>query len=268
MAAAPWIVSDELWELIEPLLPRKERRFRYPGRKRLPDRQALRGILFVLHTGVAWQHLPAELGFGSGVTCWRRLDEWQPRGVRAAALALARAPAGGRRDRVGASDRRLEPGPSEKGAPRRGRARSTGAVPAPSTIYSSTNRGSRSPSRSPVRTANVTQLIPLLDPVPPVGGLVGRPRRRPDCVIADRGYDHDKFRRLLRQRGIEPVIARRQTEHGSGLGRYRWVVERTGAWLNCYRRLRIRYERRDDIHQALLDLGCALICWNFLQRGF
>jgi transposase len=60
MAAAPWIVSDELWELIEPLLPRKERRFRYPGRKRLPDRQALQGILFVLHTGVAWQHLPAE----------------------------------------------------------------------------------------------------------------------------------------------------------------------------------------------------------------
>jgi transposase len=69
MAAAPWIVSDELWELLEPLLPRKERRFRYPGRKPLPDRQALQGILFVLHTGIAWQHLPSELGFGSGVTC-------------------------------------------------------------------------------------------------------------------------------------------------------------------------------------------------------
>jgi transposase len=55
MAAAPWFVSDELWELVEPLLPRKERRFRYPGRKRLPDRQALRGILFMLHTGIASQ---------------------------------------------------------------------------------------------------------------------------------------------------------------------------------------------------------------------
>jgi transposase len=73
MAAAPWIVAEELWELIEPLLPRKERRFRYPGRKRLPDRQALQEILFVLHTRVGWQHLLAELG--SGVTCWRRLDE-------------------------------------------------------------------------------------------------------------------------------------------------------------------------------------------------
>ena len=60
MAVAPWIVSDELWELIEPLLPVKERRFRYPGRKRLPDRQALQGILFVLHTGISWPHLPAR----------------------------------------------------------------------------------------------------------------------------------------------------------------------------------------------------------------
>src|SRR6266545_406463 len=70
MAVAPWVVSDELWERIEPLLPRVERRFRYPGRKRLPDRQALQGILFVLHTGIAWRHLPLELGFGGGSTCY------------------------------------------------------------------------------------------------------------------------------------------------------------------------------------------------------
>ena len=68
MTSAPWIVSDELWELIEPLLPKVERRFRYPGRKRLPDRQALQGILFVLHTGISWPHLPLELGFGSAAT--------------------------------------------------------------------------------------------------------------------------------------------------------------------------------------------------------
>ena len=79
--AAPWIVSDELWSRIEPLLPRVERRFRYPGRKRLPDRQALQGILFVLYTGIAWRHLPAELGFGGGSTCHRRMDEWQRAGL-------------------------------------------------------------------------------------------------------------------------------------------------------------------------------------------
>jgi transposase len=81
MAVAPWIVSDELWGLVEPLLPITQRRFCYPGRKRLPDREALCGILFVLHTGIAWRHLPLELGFGSGATCWRRLDEWQQAGV-------------------------------------------------------------------------------------------------------------------------------------------------------------------------------------------
>jgi transposase len=81
MAVAPWIVSDELWERIEPLLPKRERRFRYPGRKRLPDRQALQGILFVLHTGIAWRHLPLELGFGGGSTCYRRLNDWQRAGV-------------------------------------------------------------------------------------------------------------------------------------------------------------------------------------------
>src|SRR5262249_21344628 len=81
MAPAPWIVSDELWGRIEPLLPRVERRFRYPGRKRLPDRQALQGILFVLYTGIAWRHLPPELGFGGGSTCHRRMDEWQRAGV-------------------------------------------------------------------------------------------------------------------------------------------------------------------------------------------
>ena len=67
MAAAPWVVSEELWGRVEPLLPKVERRFRYPGRKRVPDREALHGILFVLHTGIAWRHLPLELGFGSGV---------------------------------------------------------------------------------------------------------------------------------------------------------------------------------------------------------
>src|SRR6266542_155310 len=79
---------------------------------------------------------------------------------------------------------------------------------------------------------DVTQLIALVDRVPPVRGKVGRPRQRPKRVSADRGYDYDSHRRQLRQRGIVPEIARRKTEHGSGLGRYRWVVERTFAWLH------------------------------------
>ena len=104
---------------------------------------------------------------------------------------------------------------------------------------------------------DVTQLIPLLDSVPPVRGRVGRPRRRPDRLVADRGYDHDKYRRQLWARGIKPVIARRLTEHGSGLGRERWVVERTFAWLHQRRRLLVRFDRRADIHEAFLSLAAA-----------
>jgi transposase len=76
------IIDDELWKRIEPLLPRpKPRREKYPGRKPVPDRAALSGILFVLSTGLRWCDLPAEMGCGSGVTCWRRLHDWQEAGV-------------------------------------------------------------------------------------------------------------------------------------------------------------------------------------------
>jgi transposase len=74
-------LDNELWKLIEPLLPVRTRRFHHPGRKRLDDRRTLAGILFVLRTGIAWQRLPQELGYGSGMTCWRRLKEWQQAGV-------------------------------------------------------------------------------------------------------------------------------------------------------------------------------------------
>ncbi|MCC2280909.1 IS5 family transposase, partial [Streptomyces sp. ET3-23] len=106
---------------------------------------------------------------------------------------------------------------------------------------------------------DVTQLLPLLDAIPPVRGRVGRPRRKPDSIFADRGYDHAIYRDHVRARGIVPAIARRGTRHGTGLGTYRWVVERTFAWLHGFKRLRIRWQRRTDIHEAFLRLACCLI---------
>ena len=157
-ASPPWVVPDELWELVEPLLPKRPRRARYPGRRRLPDREALSGILFVLHTGIPWMHLPQELGYGSGYTCWRRLDEWQRAGLwdRLHALLLTRLRAAGEiewsRAIVDASHVQ-----AKKGAPKRARARLTGAEPDPSTISSSTRAGSRSRSRSPAATATTSR---------------------------------------------------------------------------------------------------------------
>ena len=74
-------VDDALWAEIEPLIPPRERRLRHPGRKAVPDRLLLNGILHVLHAGIAWRDLPQEYGYGSGVTCWRRLRDWQQAGV-------------------------------------------------------------------------------------------------------------------------------------------------------------------------------------------
>ena len=97
-------------------------------------------------------------------------------------------------------------------------------------------------------------------------GKVGRPRSRPERLLADRGYDHDKYRRELRRRGIASEIARRQTGHGSGLGRARWVVERTFAWL--HKRLLVRYDRLHQIHEAFLAIGCCLVRSRRLQNSF
>src|SRR5438128_8770356 len=157
MAVAPWVVSDELWERIESLLPKVERRFRYPGRKRLPDRQALQGILFVLHTGIAWRHLPLELGFGGGSTCYRRLDEWQRAGVweRLHALLLAELRAAGALEwsRAVADSSHVQ---AKKGAPRRARARLIEPETGRSTTSWSTPRGSRFRGRSPAVAATTS----------------------------------------------------------------------------------------------------------------
>jgi transposase len=103
-------------------------------------------------------------------------------------------------------------------------------------------------------------------------------RRSKDCGVGravaliaywgDRAYDAENIRRALRARHILPLLAMRNTENGSGLGRRRWVIERTFAWVNQFRRLRLRYEKRADMHEAFLSLACVLICWNFLQGQF
>jgi transposase len=106
----------------------------------------------------------------------------------------------------------------------------------------------------------------LLDGIEPIKGPGrGRPRKRPEKLHADKAYDDKKCARALRKRGIKRRIARKGVESSEKLGRHRWIVERTLAWIAKYRRLTIRYERRDDIHEAFLSLGCSLICLNFLS---
>jgi len=110
-------------------------------------------------------------------------------------------------------------------------------------------------------------LAKAVDAIPPIyNGRPGRPRFRPAKLHTDKAYDSRRCREQLRARGITPRIARRGIESSERLGRHRWVVERTLAWLKRFRRLKVRYERRDDIHEAFLLIGCALICFNQINR--
>lgn len=262
-----WIVSDDLWERIEPLLPKRERRFRHPGRKPVPDRQVPCGILFVLFNDIQGEHLPQELGFGSGMTCWRRLRDWNEAGVwqqlhevlpaelnAAARLDWSRAVVDSSHVRAIKGGLHTGPSPVDRGRAGSKHHLITDGHGTPlAVILTGGNRN------------DVTQLLPLLDAVPPIRGRVGRPRRKPDSLFADRGYDHDVYRDQVRARAIVPAIARRGTRHGTGLGTYRRVVERTFAWLHGFRRLRIRWERRADMHEAFLKLACCLITHRQLR---
>ncbi|MEU3188820.1 IS5 family transposase [Streptomyces sp. NPDC006923] len=262
----PWIVSDELWARIEPLLPVVQRRTDHPGRKRLDDRKVLSGILFVLYTGIPWEFLPRELGFGSGMTCWRRLRDWNDAGVwqRPHESLLAELNAAGALDWSravidGSHVRAMKGGPKTGPSPV-DRAR-TGSK------HHVITEGHGIPLAVSLTGGNrndVTQLVPLLQAVSPIRGRRERPRQRPVALYADRGYDHDKYRKQVQALGITPVIARRNTDHGSGLGVHRWVVEQSFALLHWFRRLRIRWEIRDDIHEAFLRLACGIICWRRL----
>jgi transposase len=263
------LVSDELWELLEPLLPQKKRSSK-GGRPPIDDRKALTGILFVLKSGIPWEMLPQEMGCGCGMTCWRRLRQWQATGVwdkllgvllkqlqEAALIDWSRATVDSASVRAVGGGGKTGPNPTDR--------RKLGSK------HHVVTDANGIPLKLTLTGANrhdVTQLLPLVDQIPAVAGKRGRPRRRPRELYADRAYDSKSHRAGLRRRGIKPYLAKRNTEHGSGLGVFRWVSERTLAWLHQFRRLRTRFDRRDDIHEAFMTLGQCLICFRVLTKGF
>ncbi|MEU9575415.1 IS5 family transposase [Streptomyces massasporeus] len=264
------LVPDDLWERVAPLFPpAPERRHRYPGRLRVPDRVALAGVMYVLRTGVAWRDVPAETVGCSGATAWRRLRDWTEAGVLA---TVARRPADRVAPRRPVGSGRLCCGRLARPGPERGD--HVGPSPVDRARPGSKHHLIVDRHGTPLAVTltggnrhDVTQLLPLLDAVPPIRGLRGRPRHKPQRLYADRGYDFDEYRRLLWKRGIKPIIARRGIAHGPGLGKVRWVVERAFAWLHQFKRLRIRYERRADLHAGLLQLACSVMCLRRLRAS-
>ena len=221
----------------------------------------------MLHTGIGWEDLPQELGFGSGMTCWRRLRRWTDTGVfdrlQAAAGRTQRrrcdrlVPGGGRRSPPAGQKGGAGVGPSPVDRARPGSKHHLicdgGGVP----LHVITTGGN---------VNDATKAIALLDGVPPIAGRPGRPRRRFDVLLADKGYDSAAVRDACRHRRTTPIIPQRGRRGIQGLGKLRFVVEQTLALLHQFRRLAIRWERRLDIHTSLVCLACALICRRRLNR--
>jgi transposase len=114
---------------------------------------------------------------------------------------------------------------------------------------------------------DVTQLLPLVESIPPIRGTVGAPLRKPKRVMGDRAYDSQGHRMKLSCRAIATDIARRNTPHGSGLGVFRWFVEQSLALMHQFKRLRVRDDRDDLVHEAFMTLASAIMCWRRLHNS-
>jgi transposase len=236
------LVSDELWAIVEPLIPKVERRYRFPGRMRIDDRKVLTGILYVLKTGIPWEYLPREMGCGSGMTCWRRLQEWQQAGVwrRLHEVLLAKLHEA---DRIDWSRAVIDSSHVRAGG--RG-------TPLALSLSAANRTTSLSCCRSSMRFRPCAASAAVL-----AAGRAGCLATAPTTTAATAAS--------CGLAGISAAIPRPKQRHGSGLGKQRWVVERTIAWLHQYHRLRVRYERRADIHEAFLQIAGCLICLKLLR---
>ncbi|RKH46771.1 IS5 family transposase [Corallococcus sicarius] len=254
------LVSDAFWQRVAPLLP-PPRPKKKQGRPRADDRAALEAIVFVLRSGIPWEMLPRKQFGLSGMTAWRRLEEWTCAGVWEQ-LQARLLDALGLRGKVGFSRASIDSSSM--------RASKKGALTGPSPTDRA-KAGSKHhllvevhglPLTESVTAANVHDThepFPLVDSVPAVRMPSGQRRFRPAKVHGDKAYASRKNRLGLRLRGIAPRIVHPGVESKARLGRYRWVVERTLAWKSQLRRLRVRDERRDNVHFGFLVLGCCIM---------
>lgn len=202
--------------------------------------------------------------------CWRRLTEWHEAGVWGC-LHRTLPTAWGRRRRSTGSEplstqRRCRPPGGEKAGPNPADRGKQGSKRHLVVDRQGVPLAIEHSAASIHDSKMIEEAVDAIRPIRGPRGRSGRPRKRPKKLHADKGYNFARCRKALRKRGIKSRIARRGVDSSERLGRHRWVVERTLSWLNRYRRLKVRYERRSDIHQAFLELGCATICWGYVQR--
>jgi transposase len=255
-------LPQEFFEELAPHLPPEQPVGPLGGRPTIVHLQVVKVIWFVLVTGCRWEDVPKEMGC-SGRTAHRRLRCWEAMGVwdrlHVHMLALLRK-LGQLDPHVAVIDSVVRAfGGGENTGPSPVDRRKKGTK---HTLLVDRHGVPMAIRTVPANTSDQTQMIPMILQFPKIGGQPGRPVKHPEVAYADRGYDNDSTRALLAWLGIEPRIARRGEAHGSGLGKVRWVVERTNSWLKGLRRLRVRYDRLAIIQNAWTTLAAAVICFR------
>jgi transposase len=261
-------MPERFFELACPFLPAEKEIGPRGGRPRTAHHTVLKVIWFVLVTGCRWKDVPQELGC-CGETARTRLQGWERAGIWSQLHQLfltmlnqqkelhletvvidstqVRAFGGG--DATGPSpvDRRKKGTKFTLLVDREG---------VPLVIRT-----------SPANSSDHCEIMPTVVDFPVVGGKPGRPRQHPKQLYADAGYDCEATRILLRWLGIEPHIRHRTEEHGSHLGRIRWVVERTISWIKGLRRMRVRYDRSETTIDAWTSIAAAVVCLHILMES-
>ncbi|MFF7173006.1 IS5 family transposase [Streptomyces pseudovenezuelae] len=257
------LVPDELWELFQRVVPEAPSRPQGGGRRRHGDREVLAAIVFVATSGCTWQQVPAASFGPSRATAHRRFTEWSRARVWARLHRPVLDELGSRgeldwsRCAIDSVNMRDLTGPNPVDRGKYG-----------SKIHLITERTGL-PISVGISGANLHDsqaLEPLVRGIPPIRSRLGPRRRRPAKLHADKAYDNRHLRRWLRSRHITPRIARKGIESSQRLGRHRWTIERTMAWLAGCRRLHRRYERKADHFLAFASVASTLICYRRLTR--
>jgi transposase len=260
-------MPEKFYELARPMLPSEKEIGPDGGRPPKSHHAVLKVIWFVLVTSCRWKDVPKEMGC-CGETARTRLQEWERAGIwgRLHQLLLTML---NREKQLHLETVVIDT--------TQVRAFGGGAATGPSPV-DRRKKGTKYTllvdrggvplviRAAPANQSDHLEILPTVISFPAIGGKPGRPRTHPRKLYADAGFDCEATRSILRWLGIEPHIRRRTGDHGSHLGRVRWVVERTISWVKGLRRMRIRYDRSATSIDAWTSIAGAVVCLNILME--
>jgi transposase len=261
-------MPERFYELARPMLPQEKEVGPAGGRPSKSHHTVLKVIWFVLVTGCRWKDVPQEMGC-CGETARTRMQEWERAGLwsrlhhlllsmlnHEQQLHLETAIIDSTQVRAFGGGEETGPSPVDR--------RKKGTK---FTLLVDRDGVPLVIRAAPANRSDHEEILPTVTDFPQIGGHPGRPRTHPQKLYADAGYDSEWTRTVLRWLGIEPHIRHRTGDHGSHLGRIRWVVERTISWIKGLRRMRVRYDRSGTSLDAWTSIAATVVCLNILREA-